>query len=226
MDKELKILLDNSKLDQLYNHNLYSIKSICEFLGVWDNYSPEDKFKLENFTKRDTNINKHFTYEGSYNNNFTYGEILRNGVDEIIKKINKYKKVSDKDVFLDIGCGCGKLIIHTSIKSDIKTFVGVEIVPQRLRYAKYIKEEISPEHKSIFLIEKDIRDFDLSIASIVFMNDVCFDYDMRSDIFNRLPKGCHFITSHENVSCKILKEQFIVDVSSGNNKLKLFYYIK
>ena len=61
MDKELKLLLDNSKLDQLYKHNLFSIKSICEFLGVWNNYSPEDKFKLENFTKRDTDINKHFT---------------------------------------------------------------------------------------------------------------------------------------------------------------------
>ena len=57
MDKELKLLLDNSKLDQLYKHNLFSIKSICESLGVWDNYSSEDKFKLENFTKRLDNIN-------------------------------------------------------------------------------------------------------------------------------------------------------------------------
>jgi 2-polyprenyl-3-methyl-5-hydroxy-6-metoxy-1,4-benzoquinol methylase len=225
MDKELKLLLDNSKLDQLYKHNLFSIKSICEFLGVWDNYSSEDKFKLENFTKRDTDINKHFTYKGNYNKNFTYGEILRNGVDEIINKINRYKKISDKDVFMDIGCGCGKLILHTAIKSDIKTFVGIEIVPQRLRYAKYIKEEVLPEHKSIFFIEKDIKNFDLSIATVVFMNDVCFDYDMRSDIFNRLPKGCHFITSYENKSCKILKEEFVVDVSWGN-KLKLYYYIK
>jgi 2-polyprenyl-3-methyl-5-hydroxy-6-metoxy-1,4-benzoquinol methylase len=225
MDKEIKLLLDNSKLDQLYKHNLFSIKSICEFLGVWNNYSSDDKFKLENFTKRDTDINKHFTYKGNYNKNFTYGEILRNGADEIINKINRYRKISDKDVFMDIGCGCGKLILHTAIKSDIKTFVGIEIVPQRLRYAKSIKEEVLPEHKSIFFIEKDVKDFDLSIASIVFMNDVCFDYDMRSDIFNRIPKGCHFITSHEIKSCKILKEEFVVDVSWGD-KLKLYYYIK
>jgi SAM-dependent methyltransferase len=225
MDKEIKLLLDNSKLDQLYKHNLFSIKSICEFLGVWNNYSSDDKFKLENFTKRDTDINKHFTYKGNYNKNFTYGEILRNGADEIINKINRYRKISDKDVFVDIGCGCGKLILHTAIKSDIKTFVGIEIVPQRLRYAKSIKEEVLPEHKSIFFIEKDVKDFDLSIATIVFMNDVCFDHDMISDIFNRIPKGCHFITSHEIKSCKILKEEFVVDVSWGD-KLKLYYYIK
>jgi len=36
MDKELKLLLDNHKLDQLYKNNLFSIKSICELLGNWD----------------------------------------------------------------------------------------------------------------------------------------------------------------------------------------------
>ena len=109
MDKELKILLDNAKLDQLYKNNLFSIKSICELLGIWDDYSDEDKFRLENLTKRDSLINKHFTYQGSYNDDYVYGEILRNGVDEIISKINRYKKVTDKDVFIDIRISFGKI---------------------------------------------------------------------------------------------------------------------
>jgi hypothetical protein len=225
MDKELKLLLDNSKLDQLYKHNLFSIKSICEFLGVWNIYSDEDKFKLENFTKRDTTINKHFTYEGAYNTNYTYGEIIRSGVDEIINKINKYRKPTEKDVFVDVGSGCGKLVLHTAIKSDIKTLIGIEIVPQRLRYAKHIKEEILPENKSVFFIEKDVRNFDLSIATVVFTNDTVFEADLVKDIFNKLPKGCHFITSHKIPECKILKDEFSVDTSWGS-KLKLYYYIK
>jgi len=225
MDKELKLLLDNSKLDQLYKHNLFSIKSICEFLGVWDNYSAEDKFKLENFTKRDTVINKHFTYEGNYNTNYTYGEIIRSGVDEIINKINKYRKPTEKDVFVDIGSGCGKLVLHTAIKSDIKTLIGIEIVPQRLRYSKHIKEDVLPENKSVFFIEKDVKDFDLSIATVVFTNDTAFTLDLVYDIFNKLPKGCNFITSRKIPECKILKDEFLVDTSSGS-KLKLFYYIK
>jgi 16S rRNA G527 N7-methylase RsmG len=225
MDKELKLLLDNSKLDQLYKYNLFSIKSICEFLGVWDNYSDEDKFKLENFTKRDTTINKHFTYQGTYNTNYIYGEIIRSGVDDIIDKINKYRKPTEKDVFVDVGSGCGKLVIHTAIKSDIKTLIGVEIVPQRLRYSKRIKEDILPENKSVFFIEKDVRDFDLSIATIVFINDTVFKLDLVKDIFNKLPKSCHFITAHKIPECKILKDEFLVDTSWGN-KLKLYYYIK
>lgn len=224
MNNELKILADNYKLDQLYQNNLFSIKSICELLGVWHNYTPDQKFQLENFTNRDTTINKHFDYKGTYNINYVYGEILRSGVDVIIEKIKKYKKISDKDVFVDIGSGAGKLVLHISIKSDIKTLVGVEIVPQRNRYSKWIKEKIIQD-KSIFFIEKDVRDFDLSIATIVFMNNLCFDSDLIKIIYDKMNRGCHFISAVKIPECKILKEEFIVNTSWGS-KLNLFYYIK
>ena len=224
MDKELKKLADDYKLDQLYQNNLFSIKSICELLGVWENYTPEQKFQLENFTKRDSNINRHFSYDGLYNNNYVYGELLRSGVETIIQKINRYKKISDKDVFVDVGSGAGKLVLHLSIKSDIKTLVGIEIVPKRNRYSKWIKEKVVHD-KSVFFIEKDVKDFDLSIATILFMNNVCFDSELIKDIYNRIPKGCHFISAVQIPECKILKENFTVDVSWGS-KLNLFYYIK
>jgi SAM-dependent methyltransferase len=224
MDKELKLLLDNSKLDQLYKNNLFSIKSICELLGDWNEYSTEEKFKLENITSRDSKINKHFTYKGNYDGNLTYGELLRSGVDEVISKINRYKKPTDKDVFVDVGSGSGKLILHTAIKSDIKTLVGVELLTQRCNYAKYIKQNTLPENNSVFFINKNIKDFDLSIATIVFMNDVSFDDELVLDIYKLIPIGCHFISSRK-INCKIMKEEFFVDVSWGD-KLKLYYYIK
>ncbi len=225
MDKELKLLNDNYKLDQLYQNNLFSLKSICQLLNVWDSYTPEQQFQLENFTARDTNINKHFTYKGSYNTNYVYGEILRAGTDTIIEKINKYKKISDKDVFVDIGSGAGKLVMHTAIKSDIKTLVGLEIVPQRQRYSKHILDKIKIDDKSIFFLEKDARDFDLSVATIIFMNDVCFEDSLTKEIYSRIPKGCHFITSKYINDCKILKEEFLVSVS-WSKKHKFLYYIK
>jgi hypothetical protein len=225
MDKELKLLLDNHKLDQLYKNNLFSIKSICELLGNWDEYSPEEKFKLENITKRDSKINRHFTYKGEYDINIAYGEVLRSGVDTIISKINKYKKPTEKDVFVDVGSGCGKLILHTAISSNIKTLVGVELLSQRYNYAKYIKEMILPENNSVFFINKNIKDFDLSVATIVFINDVCFENRLILDIYEALPKGCHFILSSKINNCKIMKEEFTIDVSWGS-KLKLYYYIK
>lgn len=222
MDKEIKILADNHKLDQLYQNNLFSIKSICELLGVWNNYTPEQKNQLENLTRADSYINRNFNYKGDYDIKYTYGEVTRIGVETLINSINKYKKITDKDVFVDIGSGSGKLLIHLSIKSNIKTFVGVEIVSQRVLYSKWIKEKISPE-SSIFFIEKDIKDFDLSIANILFIN-LIFDKDLIKYIYDNAPKGCHIISSNEIQECKILKEVIKVSVSWGS--INFYYYIK
>lgn len=225
MSSELNILLKNHKLDQLYKNNLFSIKSICELLNTWDNYSTEEKFKLENITKRDSRINKNFTYEGNYDVNLIYGEVLRSGVDVIIDKINRYKKVSEKDIFIDIGSGCGKLVIHMAISSNIKTLVGLEVLAERNNYAKYIKNQVLPEVNSVFFINKDVKDFDISLATIVFMNNLTWDEKVTLDIYESLQSGCHFITASPIPKCKILKEEFSVDVSWGG-KLSLFYYIK
>ncbi len=225
MEKEIKFLLENNKLDSLYENNLFSLKSICQILGVWDNYSKEDQFKLENFTLRDSLINKHFKFKGKYNKNYTYGEILRSGVDEIIERINKYKKPTEKDIFLDIGSGSGKIVLHVPIKTIIQTLIGVEIIPQRHRYSKYIQNKMSID-KNIFFIEKDILNFDIYMATIIFMNNVTFDDVVVKKIYEKIPKGCHFMSFKEIPECKILKEEFLVDVSWSKNKLKLFYYIK
>lgn len=225
MNEEIKKIADEQLLVQLYQNNLFSLKSICQLLGAWDNYSPKDQFTLENFTKRDSNINKHFTYEGVYNKNYTYGEVLRSGTDIIIEKINRYKKPNSSDVFIDIGSGSGKLVIHTAIKTEISTLIGIEIVPQRVAYSKYIKDKFPINNKAIFFIEKDIKDFDLSIVNIAFMNNLTWDRDVIYDVYNRLKKGCHIISSIEIPECKILKEEFYVDASWGM-KLRLHYYIK
>lgn len=225
MDKDIKLLLENDKLDSLYKNNLFSLKSICQILGVWDNYSKEDQYKLENFTLKDTLINKNFKFNGSYNINYIYGEILRSGVDEIIERINKYKKPTESDIFLDIGSGSGKVVLHIAIKTIIQTLIGVEIVPQRHRYSKYIQNKISVD-KSVFFIEKDVLNFDISMATIIYMNNVTFDDDLIKKIYEKIPKGCHFMSFKEIPECKILKEKFLIDVSWDKNKQNLFYYIK
>ena len=115
MDKELKLLSDNYKLDQLYKNNLFTLKSICELLDVWSTYTPEQQYQLENFTARDSKINKHFTFKGNYNVNYVYGEILRSGVDLIIEKIKKHKVITNKDVLVDVGSGSGKFILAASL---------------------------------------------------------------------------------------------------------------
>lgn len=225
MDKDLKYLLDESKLDQLYKNNLFSVKAMSQLLGTWDSYSTKEQYELENLTKRDSNINKNYRYKDKYDNRLVYGEIMRNGVDVLIEKINKYQKISDKDVFVDIGCGSGKLLMHLSIKSKFKTLIGIEIQRERLEYGKSIKEKLFND-SPIFLINKDVFNFDLSIGTIFFMNDVCFDDNMCQKIYDRLPNSSYFITSKNRPECKILKEEIYLQASWRKDPIKFNYYMK
>ena len=75
-------------------------------------------------------------------------------------------------------------------------------------------------------INQVIKDFDLSIATVVFMNDVCFSKELRDSIYEKIPRGCHFITSIERPECKILKEEILLNISWNKNKVKFYYYIK
>ena len=229
MDKELKEIAVNYKLDNLYKNNLFSVKAICEHLGIWNNYDKDQKFILENLTKRDSVLNKNFEFKGKYNKNLTYGEVTRNGVEQIIEKIYKHKRnILPSDVLVDIGSGCGKFLIHSSFRMDIKTYVGVDIIEPRVKYAKHILEQFSPldDDKKIFFINKDIKDFDLSIAKIAFINNVSFSSKLNEEIYEKLPSGCHFITYKPFSKCKYLKESFTVDVSWMDRPIAFHYYIK
>lgn len=225
MDKDLKYLLDESKLDQLYKNNLFSVKAMSQLLGTWDNYTTDEQFQLENLTERDSHINKNYRYKGKYDKKLVYGEITRKGVETLIEKINRHQKVNDKDVFIDVGCGTGKLLMHLSIRTNFKTLIGVEIQKERLEYGKYIKDKLFND-TPVFLFNKDIFNFDLSIGTVFFMNDVCFDDNMSQKIYDKLPNGSHFITYKNRPECKILKEEIYLDTSWSKNPVKFNYYMK
>lgn len=216
-------MLDDHKVDLIHKNTLFSLKSISEYLGIWGDYSDEEKIKFENITLQDSKINKHFQFNGEYDRNLTYGEITKDGIEKIIQKITQYKKISDKDIFIDIGSGCGKLALHLAVKTNIKTIIGVEIIGIRNKYAKHIQNQINIE--STFFINKNIIDFDLSISTIIFINGVYFGEELINKIWDKIPKGCHVIIN-QTMNCKLLKENFILDVSWNKKGHKFYYYIK
>jgi hypothetical protein len=228
MDNELKLMMEDFKVDQIYKNSLFSLKSICEYLDIWDNYSDVEKVKLENFSARDSKLNKNFNYKGTYDSNLSYGEITKKGVQTIIEKISKYKDIKESDVFVDIGSGCGKLVLQMAVKTNFRNLVGIEIVDIRNKYAKSILEQITPiddKDKKVFFINKDVKEFDLSICKIVFINNVLFESNLNNLIYDRLPDGCHIISMVPFNKCKFLKDTFDVEVS-WSEKNKVYYYIK
>ncbi len=227
MDEELKKIAIEHTLDNLYKNNFFSIKSICEHLNIWENYSSEEKFNLENLTAIDSELNKNFRFKGKYDKNLTNGEILRPGVENLFEHILKLKRdINPNDVFVDIGSGSGKLLIHAAIKLPLKTFVGIEIVEERVKYSKHILSKFNPGvDKKVFFINKDARDFDLSIAKIAFFNNTYFSDKLVDEIYQKLPVGCHIITA-KPVNCKYLKDIFRLEVSWNNRPFGFRYYIK
>ena len=229
MDNELKLMVEDFKVEQIYKNSLFSVKSICEHLEIWNNYSDEEKFKLENFTARDSRLNKNFNYKGSYNSDYVYGEVTKKGVQTLIEKITKYKDIKESDVFIDIGSGCGKLVLQMAVKTNFRNLVGIDVIDIRNTYAKSILEQISPiDDKKIFFINKDVRDFDLSICKVVFTNNLLFSSELNDLIYDRLPEGCYILSSAPFNKCKFLKDSFNVDVSWSLDRsgVKMYYYIK
>lgn len=227
MDEMLKNILINERINSIYKNNLFSIKSICEYLGTWNNYSDDEKYKLQNITKRDTALNKTFRFEGEYDTRFVYGEVTKEGAEKIFERYLRFKKsISSTDVFIDIGSGCGKLLLHSAFRLPIQTFVGIEIVKERYQYSKKISESVLPvDDKKVFFINKDFQNFDLSVGKLVFCNNLCFSKELNLALSDRLQSGTHIVTSQQ-LDFKILKDEFLAEVSWSKKPIPFYYYIK
>jgi hypothetical protein len=183
----------NSQIDTIYRENFFSLKMICQHLKIWEDYSDEEKVNIETATKRDSLINGYFKYDKIYDKFMVYGELTKLGVPTLYNYIKNNKEITNKDVFIDIGSGLGKLILHMSVISEFKTLVGVEYQDIRYKYSKYLQEKVGIIDKGVFIFNKDIKDFDLSIATVVFCDNVTWDKDFCNSIWERLPNGCHYI---------------------------------
>jgi hypothetical protein len=89
-----------------------------------------------------------------------------------------------------------------------------------------VLETLDDKDKKIFFINKDVKDFDLSICKVAFINNVLFDSNLNNLIYDRLPDGCHIISMTTFNKCKFLKDTFDVEVSWSDKKSKIYYYIK
>jgi hypothetical protein len=192
-----QLILD-SQINTIYKESFFSLKMICQHLKIWDSYSDEEKFNIETATRRDSLINGHFKYKKDYNDLLVYGELTKLGVLTLYNYIKNNKEITNKDVFIDIGSGLGKLILHLGIISEFKTLIGIEYSDIRYKYSKHLQEKVGTIDKGIFIFNKDVKDFDLSIATVVFCDNVTWDKDFCNSIWERLPEGCHYIT-HKKV---------------------------
>ncbi len=87
---------------------------------------------------------------------------------ERIREIFRALKLTAGDVVYDLGCGYGRLVFYGALTTEAQ-FRGVELVPERVRAARAVKERLAIENAEI--VEGHVLGQDFSDGNIFYMFD-------------------------------------------------------
>ncbi len=115
-----------------------------------------------------------------------YGELTPRGVQRMLK----FLKLTEKDVFYDLGSGVGKAVLQVAMTVPIKKCVGIEIVQSRFEASQQAKREAKAQglllagqtafrHESFF-------DSDLKGATVIYVASTCFNDRMMQLMANKV----------------------------------------
>lgn len=140
----------------------------------------------------------------------TYGEITYEGADQILKLF----KLTEKDVFYDLGCGVGKFVVQAYLTTPVKKAGGIELSKTRIDSAKKIAQELKKQSKieknrKLEFKENDILKANLKDATALFVSSLCFSDELIEKLTNKLAalkKGLRVATSKALTEHKAFKE--------------------
>lgn len=189
-------------IKDVYSYDLMDMKDIAIELDIWDSLTEEKKELYNKYSK--SNVDKIKDRFDKYIENLEiikesddkliYGEITKSGVDTLLKEIKKRKSITSDDVFYDIGSGNGKLPIHIALISEFSKVKGIEISDIRYMYSNHILRNTVGSIDNIEFINDDVRNIDISDATVIFINDVLFTEEDVEHIFEKASKGTHIIS--------------------------------
>lgn len=131
----------------------------------------------------------------------TYGEITFEGA----KKLAQILDITENDVFYDLGCGVGKLVMQVYLTTPVKKSMGIELSKTRIDGAKKALKELKERGKiekgrKLIFKEGDIVKANIKDATAVFISSLCFSDELMqklTDKLAKLKKGLRVATSRE-----------------------------
>lgn len=120
----------------------------------------------------------------------TYGEILFDSLKTVLDEL----KLTNRDVFYDLGSGVGKVATQAYLTTPIKKSVGVELAKTRHTKAESIRDQLRNKNKldknrKLEFQNKNINEVDLNDATVVFMCSTCFSDTLMKSIVEKLLKN-------------------------------------
>lgn len=163
-----------------------------------------------------------------------YGEIMYEGTESLVKKFSEH--FNENTIFYDLGCGLGKMVLHIGLKYNPKKSIGIEYSKERASAAKSLKEKYAKDKENIIFEKGNVLDFDLSNATVVYMDNTVFPNHINTKIYNMIPKGCLILYKKSLIIS--LNKSFDLDFDSSKENLEhnlikrtyhqkqLYWYIK
>lgn len=176
---------------------LTQCRRLIEFINVLYRYYPNLDFlkldlslSLPYFFKSPYAIHKKFLQRQGAEDIYTYGETPLTTLDKISQKVG----LTSQDAVFDLGCGPGRtsLWLHSFISCRV---IGIEQIPIFVERAQSVAQRFNL--KGIEFHLGDIRDFDYSDASVIYLYGTCFDEEFLAPLIEkmrRLGKDSKIIT--------------------------------
>lgn len=122
----------------------------------------------------------------------TYGEITYESVQKLLEKLHP----TNKDIFMDLGSGFGRMVIQVYLQSKVKESIGVELSRARHNAAVQAKEKLfkvgyKKHGRAIEFWNQNILDAPIDKATIVFLDGCMFQSKFKNQIIDKLVKADH-----------------------------------
>lgn len=164
------------------------------------------KLSNEQLTKIYSDINVSFIENNPENQKQlvekTYGEILYDSVEELIKQLG----INSSDVFYDLGSGTGKLVMQVYANTPVNKAYGIEFFQDRsyaaekaLKRMYVIAPHLLNTDRLISHQIQNIKDVHyMDNATIIFMCSTCFPSALMEIVYNKIKNNQnlrHIITT-------------------------------
>ena len=137
--------------------------------------------------------------KGKWKMDMLYGEITRNGIDELFNYLRNNRLVTKQWSFVDVGSGFGKTVFHAALEDDIIKSTGIELLESKHEVAqKNFKRLIEkfpkfPKYK-VDLINKNSDKLKELDYSLVFHNSIAWNNESIVHLNTISPNSIHITT--------------------------------